>query len=246
MGRQGGTSVSWPAMSRGSAETTGPRIRTSRHDGGSGRCSDSSRPAPLNAFCQPMPRSTTPSTPSAISFPAAPSASSGPRRPVLGRWPRLREGRAGKRRSPLGFSSRDRALLGCLSDCCHNVGMTDQGCLILDHRDLHVHSAAIRNFADQILMQCVEPLTQLLVRMADTGGERDARGRTTLSWQPAISRRSTGSNEAGLRFSATLGLSFLICTAALSRSSAAASSSPARECCAMAAILQQAPMGTDP
>ena len=32
-------------MSRGSAETTGPRIRTSRHDGGSGSCSDSSRPA---------------------------------------------------------------------------------------------------------------------------------------------------------------------------------------------------------
>ena len=50
----GAGSVSWPAMSGASVETTGPRSRISRHDGESARCSGSSRRDRHNGFCPPM------------------------------------------------------------------------------------------------------------------------------------------------------------------------------------------------
>jgi IS1 family transposase len=62
--------------SKGCAETTELRIRTSPCDGASSRCKDSSRPAQLSAFCLFMPPSTTPSTPSATPHPVTRSASS--------------------------------------------------------------------------------------------------------------------------------------------------------------------------
>src|SRR5271154_5031265 len=63
-------------MSRDCARTTELRIRTSRHDGASARCSVSNRPDQPNASCPFTPPSKTLSTSSAISHPAARSASS--------------------------------------------------------------------------------------------------------------------------------------------------------------------------
>src|SRR4029077_2184143 len=63
-------------MSRGCERTIGLRIRTSRHDGASARCSVSNRPDQLNASYPFTPASKTLSTSSAISHPAARSASS--------------------------------------------------------------------------------------------------------------------------------------------------------------------------
>ena len=53
------------------ARTIGPRIRISRHDDASARCSASNRPDQPSAFCQFTPLSKTPSTSNAISRPAA-------------------------------------------------------------------------------------------------------------------------------------------------------------------------------
>jgi transposase-like protein len=64
------------ATIRAYAQTIGLRIRTSRHDGASARCSVSNRPDQLNASCPFTPPSKTLSTSSAISHPAARSASS--------------------------------------------------------------------------------------------------------------------------------------------------------------------------
>src|SRR4029077_14470378 len=64
------------ATTRAYARTIGLRIRTSRHDGASARCSVSNRPDQLNASCPFTPPSKTLSTSSAISHPAARSASS--------------------------------------------------------------------------------------------------------------------------------------------------------------------------
>src|SRR5579864_3812467 len=63
-------------MSRACARTIGLRIRTSRHDGASARCSVSNRPDQPNASCPFTPPSKTLSTSSAISHPTARSASS--------------------------------------------------------------------------------------------------------------------------------------------------------------------------
>src|SRR5512146_1709099 len=64
------------ATTRAYARTIGLRIRTSRHDGASARCSVSNRPDQPNASCLFTPPSKTLSTSSAISHPAARSASS--------------------------------------------------------------------------------------------------------------------------------------------------------------------------
>src|SRR4029077_19830921 len=56
--------------------TIGLRIRTSRHDGASARCSVSNRPDQPSASCPFTPPSKTPSTSSVISPPAARFASS--------------------------------------------------------------------------------------------------------------------------------------------------------------------------
>ena len=64
------------ATTRAYARTIGLRIRTSRHDGASARCSVSNRPDQPNASCPFTPPSKTLSTSSAISHPAARSASS--------------------------------------------------------------------------------------------------------------------------------------------------------------------------
>ena len=56
---------------RACARTIGLRIRISRHDGASGRCSGSNRPDQLNASCRFTPPFTIRSTSSAISLPAA-------------------------------------------------------------------------------------------------------------------------------------------------------------------------------
>ena len=64
------------ATTRAYARTIGLRIRTSRHDGASARCSVSNRPDQLNTSCPFTPLSKTPSTSSSISNPAARSASS--------------------------------------------------------------------------------------------------------------------------------------------------------------------------
>src|SRR5512146_1189861 len=64
------------ATNRAYGSTIGLRIRTSRHDGASARCSVSNRPDQPNASCLFTPPSKTLSTSSAISHPAARSASS--------------------------------------------------------------------------------------------------------------------------------------------------------------------------
>jgi len=63
------------ATTRAYARTIGLRIRISRHDGGSERCSVSNHPDQLNASCPFTPPSKTLSTSSAIPHPAARSAS---------------------------------------------------------------------------------------------------------------------------------------------------------------------------
>ena len=63
-------------MTRAYARTIGPRIRISRRDGASARCSGSNRPDQPNASCPFTPPSKTLSTSSAISHPATRTASS--------------------------------------------------------------------------------------------------------------------------------------------------------------------------
>ena len=63
-------------MSRACARTIGLRIRISRHDGASARCSASNHPDQPNAPCPFTPPSKTLSTSSAISHPATRTASS--------------------------------------------------------------------------------------------------------------------------------------------------------------------------
>ena len=75
------------AMTRACAQTIGPRIRISRHDGASARCSVSNRPDQPNASCLFTPPSTTHSTSSAISPPAARFASSETKRSGRGEPP---------------------------------------------------------------------------------------------------------------------------------------------------------------
>ena len=67
--------------------TIGPRIRISRHDGASARCSVSNRPDQPNNSCPFTPPSKTRSTSSAISHPAARSASSETKRSGRGEPP---------------------------------------------------------------------------------------------------------------------------------------------------------------
>jgi transposase-like protein len=73
--KQGRRSDCRRAMSRGCARTIGPRIRISRHDGASARCSGSNRPDQPSASCPFTPPFTTLSTSSVISLPAARFAS---------------------------------------------------------------------------------------------------------------------------------------------------------------------------
>jgi transposase-like protein len=75
----------------GCARTIGPRIRTSRHDGASARCSVSNRPDQPSASCPFTPLSSTPSTSSAISHPAARSAFSETKRSGRGKPRRQHE-----------------------------------------------------------------------------------------------------------------------------------------------------------
>jgi hypothetical protein len=63
------------ALSRGCVRTIGPRIRISRHDSASVKCSVSNRPDQPNGFCLFTPPFTTRSTSSVISHPAARFAS---------------------------------------------------------------------------------------------------------------------------------------------------------------------------
>ena len=72
------------AMSRACVRTIGPRIRISRFDDVSARCSASNRPDQHNASCLFTPPSTTPSTSSAISHPVTRSASSEAKRSKRG------------------------------------------------------------------------------------------------------------------------------------------------------------------
>src|ERR1700722_7784119 len=74
-------------MTRACAQTTGPRIRMSRHDGASARCSVSNRPDPPSVSCPLTPPSTTHSTSSATSPPAARFASSETKRSGRGEPP---------------------------------------------------------------------------------------------------------------------------------------------------------------
>src|SRR5271168_3948481 len=74
-------------MTRACAQTTGPRIRISRHDGASARCSVSNRRDPPSVSCPFTPPSTTHSTSSAISPPAARFASSETKRSGRGEPP---------------------------------------------------------------------------------------------------------------------------------------------------------------
>src|SRR5271163_5201464 len=74
-------------MTRACAQTIGPRIRISRHDGASARCSVSNRPDPPSVSCPFTPPSTTHSTSSAISPPAARFASSETKRSGRGEPP---------------------------------------------------------------------------------------------------------------------------------------------------------------
>src|SRR5271166_4997998 len=65
---------------RGRWKLVEPRIRTSRPDGGSARCSASRAPAPRKSFFQPTPPSTTHSTSNAISAQPGRIARFAPRR----------------------------------------------------------------------------------------------------------------------------------------------------------------------
>src|SRR5271165_6059825 len=75
------------ATSRACVRTIGLRIRISRRDGASARCSASNHPDQPSASCPFTPLSSTPSTSSAISPPAPRSASSEKKRSRLGEPP---------------------------------------------------------------------------------------------------------------------------------------------------------------
>jgi hypothetical protein len=97
-------------MTRACAQTTGPRIRISRHDGASARCSVSNRPDPPSVSCPFTPPSTTHSTSSAISPPAARFASSETKRSGRGEPPPRPEHELGtSKERGAKFSSRDSA-----------------------------------------------------------------------------------------------------------------------------------------
>jgi hypothetical protein len=101
------------AMSRACVQTTGRRIRISRHDGASARCSVSNRPDPPSVSCPFTPPSTTHSTSSAISPPATRFASSETKRSGRGEPPPPPEVSAfSKRRAApiqVGLTTRQRA-----------------------------------------------------------------------------------------------------------------------------------------
>ena len=82
---------STPGMSAGDGRTIELRIRISRRDGGSARCSGSNRPDQPKSFFPHMPPSTTPLTFNAISRPATRSASSETTRSGRGEPPRQHE-----------------------------------------------------------------------------------------------------------------------------------------------------------
>src|SRR5208282_590342 len=73
--------------SRACARTIGLRIRISRRDGASARCSASNHPDQPSASCPFTPPFSTPSTSSAISLPATRSASSEKKRSRRGEPP---------------------------------------------------------------------------------------------------------------------------------------------------------------
>jgi hypothetical protein len=83
------------------ARTIGLRIRTSRRDGASARCSASNRPDQPSASCLFTPLSKTPSTSSVISPPAARSAPSEKKRSRRGEPPPQPEPK-------LGLPNRER------------------------------------------------------------------------------------------------------------------------------------------
>jgi hypothetical protein len=87
-------------MSRACAKTIGLRIRTSRHDGESARCSASNRPDQPNVSCPFTPPSKTLSTFNAISPPAARFASSETKRSGRGELRRPHELKVGRDNFP--------------------------------------------------------------------------------------------------------------------------------------------------